>query len=320
MIYFVTPAWRRPEVTEVILAQRQLELSGLDLRTVVIADDENLDLGKRYGCDVIDHANDYLGRKVNLGLHHALESGCDFAAVVDSDSMVHRDLLEAHDWDPQTIHTSNNYADVAIDGLRLHYYNVRHTFGLGPIFWPRRVLEELDGKLADDNLQRGLSSSMWQHVLDAFPECLRWTFRNVHSLQYVGLKSKIGITRQANIARLWPVRTGSERKSSKPLQALRDHYSEEVVERVATLYRTAEVARQRPLWWPNLEIEGDDVIVEYNGAGPRVYRGRGRHGPVSMREGERHALPRAQAELMLAHNPDWFKTVEDKTPAPTGGA
>lgn len=88
-ILLVTPAWRRPELTEIMLRQRlrltaALEPHGITCHTVVIADDENADIAEDQG-HIVLRAPNVLGAKFNHGYEVAVGGGYDWAFHVNSD-------------------------------------------------------------------------------------------------------------------------------------------------------------------------------------------------------------------------------------------
>jgi hypothetical protein len=233
----VTPAWRRPEVTELCLAQRayardDLARSGIDLRCVVVADDENLEVAARHGFDTLDRDNTWLGAKVNDGFAYAVSAGADFVAAVDSDSWVYPELLRQYSWSPEAVHTANNYA--VVSGAKVRLFDVRHAFGLGPMWLSSRLLATVRSRPAADDLRSGLSTSMWNRLLDANRGRLSWEFRNVDALQYLGLRSRLQITNVEAIASRWPVRDQADDWAA--IGDLRAVYPADLVGRVEDFY------------------------------------------------------------------------------------
>ena len=93
-MWFVTPAWQRYELTAVCLRQRQWVIEqladhGIEARCVVVADDENLDIARALGFDVVEQRNDRgLGRKFNDGYEHAARAGATWIVPIGSDSWI----------------------------------------------------------------------------------------------------------------------------------------------------------------------------------------------------------------------------------------
>ena len=94
----VSPAWRRYEVTRLVLAERRwlcdrLAERGWHATSVVVADDENLEIAREYGFDTVEMGNDDLGAKFNAGYRHAAKEGADVFVHVGSDDWVHPDVF-----------------------------------------------------------------------------------------------------------------------------------------------------------------------------------------------------------------------------------
>ncbi len=97
-LVFVTPAWRRPGVTRVALAQRAhlhgvLAGQGIHASTVVIADDTNLDIAAGFGFDTLEREN-VLGAKLNDGIQWALDRDADWVCFAGSDNWLHPELFD----------------------------------------------------------------------------------------------------------------------------------------------------------------------------------------------------------------------------------
>lgn len=94
----VIPAWGRYAVTHLALAQHahlagQLAPRGITVRSVVIANDENLDIAREFGFDTVEMPNDDLGAKFNAGYRHAASAGADVFVHIGSDDWIHPDAL-----------------------------------------------------------------------------------------------------------------------------------------------------------------------------------------------------------------------------------
>jgi hypothetical protein len=175
-------------VTRVVLAQRAhlcgaLAEQGIDATSVVVADDENLELADEYGFHRVEQNNDLLGRKFNDGIEYALrELHADHIVLIGSDDWVHPDVFavlpaaETHMELPtpeqpaviyrpraeMTAGTRIALVDLPTGRMRLCHHNGR----LGVIPWviprqafgsPRPLLDD-QGKGIDGALYRGLKN------------------------------------------------------------------------------------------------------------------------------------------------------------------
>lgn len=99
-LWFITPVYRRFELTAICLEQRARALRALDIEAhcVVIGDDENLAVAEGLGLDTVVHQNRFLGQKFNAGYKHALERGATHCMAIGSDSWLHESGLNQVDW------------------------------------------------------------------------------------------------------------------------------------------------------------------------------------------------------------------------------
>lgn len=97
-ILLVTPAWQRPELTEILLRYRKdvlepaCEQAGVHCETVLIADDANFEIAQALGCHAVKAAN-VLGAKFNDGYEFAVKEGFDWAFHVNSDQVFDPQLI-----------------------------------------------------------------------------------------------------------------------------------------------------------------------------------------------------------------------------------
>jgi len=81
-----------------VLAERrwmcdELALRGLQADSVIVADDENLDIAREFGFATVELDNSDLGARFNAGYQHAAAQGCDVFVHVGSDDWVHPDAF-----------------------------------------------------------------------------------------------------------------------------------------------------------------------------------------------------------------------------------
>jgi Glycosyl transferase family 2 len=93
-VWLVSPAWRRYQVTRLVLEQRRhlasvLAARGITIQTVIVADDDNLDLAREYGCVALEMDNRQLAAKFNAGIRYACQKGgADWICHIGSDDWV----------------------------------------------------------------------------------------------------------------------------------------------------------------------------------------------------------------------------------------
>lgn len=196
-VWLVTPAWRRYAITEFVLAQRAdlrdvLAARGITCQTVVVADDDNLDIADSHGFPTVEMGNDRLGAKVNAGFRYALEQGADWAAFIGSDDWLHQDLFAPLTTQPRTsVLAGHQFAVVDMNAGELTVLGVRGRYGVPPWFLPRWVLEQVGGKPAEDDRRRALELSIQKGVE---PFGLEWVFHDPHPLARVDFKTDVNMT------------------------------------------------------------------------------------------------------------------------------
>jgi len=206
-IWFVSPAWRRYEVTRMVLAQRRhcmnvLERRGFETGSVIVADDDNLDIAREYGMDTVEHANIPLGRKTNAGLRYAGEQGADWIVYVGSDDWVHPDLFGAIPAEPQTrrtpeIITGRRIAIVDLITGRLTTFHAPGRYGVIPWIVPRAALEGCGFAPITNSVRRGLDGS-FVRGLAVRPE---WRFEDPHPYCRVDFKTPMNLTSYETLRR-----------------------------------------------------------------------------------------------------------------------
>lgn len=98
-VWLVSPAWQRYDVTRVVLAERRwlcdmLAARGLTANSVIVADDENLDIAEEFGFPTVEKDNSDLGERFNVGYRFAAEQGADVFVHIGSDDWVHPDAFD----------------------------------------------------------------------------------------------------------------------------------------------------------------------------------------------------------------------------------
>lgn len=204
-LWFVTPAWRRYELTRVCLEQRQRVIAHLrrnliDARCVVIADDENLDIARSFGFDTVEQNNDGLGRKWNDGIKYAANHGAEWIVPIGSDSWI-------DPWyfiplpDPSVARTSGLYC--AVTHEKVGVCNVTNPrLSAGPYVFHRSLLEPSGFRPTDDNNSTNTDHSMLAGIGRTR---IRWEHRDLHSLQYVGFRGEPHMTSYASLMRHWGI-------------------------------------------------------------------------------------------------------------------
>lgn len=233
MIYFVTPAWQRFELSAVCLEQLrrvidELALHGVEARCVVVADDDNLDIARGLGFDTVEQDNTWLGRKFNDGQEYAGRQGAEWIVPIGSDSFIDPayflPLPESH-----LSRTSAMYAPVELD--RLAELRVGRG-GAGPRMFHRSLLAPVGFRPAPDEINRNTDHA----TLRGIGRPVRWEWRDIHPLQYIGFRHPPFITRYDRLWSWWGV---AER--TNPWELLAGVFPADLVER-ARIAMTEAVA------------------------------------------------------------------------------
>jgi hypothetical protein len=178
VIYFVTPAWQRYDLTRVVLEQRRLVIDWLaardvEARCVVVADDANADIALELGFEVARRKNYALGRKFNDGIEYAARDGAKWVVPIGSDSFIDPAYLFPLP-EPRILRSSRQYA-VAEPG-RLGRLRVTGAMGAGPYMIPRsrlpstlRPAAEYRRRGVDSSTIKGLRRGWTRQMVDLHP-------------------------------------------------------------------------------------------------------------------------------------------------------
>ena len=226
LLYFVTPAWQRYELSEVCFEQRRramavLEDHGIETRCVVIADDENLDIARSKGFATVEQRNDLgLGRKFNDGYQYAAEHGATWIVPIGSDSWIHPFYFMPLPTRVNRVRSSHFYAAVAHDQMVVCNVAMERC-PAGPYVLHRDLLKTTNYRPTGEELNRNLDSS----TIRALPP-FKWAHRDDHPLQYVGFRHPVhSITSYGALKNRWGVR-----ESQDPWTELKGMYPADLVE------------------------------------------------------------------------------------------
>ena len=202
-LFFVTPAWKRFELSEVCFEQRRRVIEGLarhDIHAecVVVADDENLDIARSKGFHTVEQNNEWLGRKFNDGNEYAGKNGADWIVPIGSDSWIDPAYFLPLP-NPRRTRTSPLYA--VVEGDRMATLKVDGTSTAGPYMFSRQQLEHCNFRPAGDTLNKNIDHST---IVGA--GSIRWERKDLHPLQYIGFRGHPHITKYANLVKRWGVK------------------------------------------------------------------------------------------------------------------
>lgn len=201
-IWFVTPAYQRFELSAICFDQRAAVIAtlaerGIEAHCVVVADDENLELARERGFATVERDNEWLGRKFNDGQAYAGAHGAEWIVPIGSDSFI----------DPayflplpssRVTRTSAMYAPV--EAGRLAELKVGQV-GAGPHMFHRSLLERRGFRPAPDEISRNTDHL----TIKGIGRPMRWEWRDLHPLQYIGFRVAPFITQYGRLWKRWGV-------------------------------------------------------------------------------------------------------------------
>lgn len=222
-LWFVTPAWKRFDLSEVCFEQRRrvmatLAENGIEARCIVVADDDNLDIARSKGFDVYEQDNQWLGRKFNDGIEYAAKHGASRIVPIGSDSWIDPAyFLPLPKRDDRT-RTGSLYAVVKAD--RLGEVSVTDTKGVGPYVFSRYQLRPTF-RPAQDEITHGVDGS----TVKGLKVSIRWKRQDLHPLQYIGFRGDPHISSYDGLMATWGV---AEHRD--PWERLAQHYPQDLVD------------------------------------------------------------------------------------------
>jgi hypothetical protein len=132
---------------------------------------------------------------------------------------------------PKVVRTSQLYAPVEKD--RLAITRVAHpTNPAGPHMFHRGLLAKVNYRPMPDEINRNTDSNTLRSLRP-----LRFEYRDVHDLQYIGFRAPPFITQYDSLWKRWGIR-----EDPQPWDSLKQHYPADLVERARAAMLGAEVA------------------------------------------------------------------------------
>lgn len=206
-VCFLSAAWRRFDVTRLVLEQRRrlcvdLAARGVEAASLVVADDENLDIARSYGCETVEAPNDRLGHKWNVGIQAAVATGCDWVVWIGSDDWVHPDVF-----DPIIDRPAGD--PVIVSGSRLGIVDLRtgmlqrlsspSQYGAIPWLVDARLLRAARAPIPPE-LPRGLDGALIRGIRLGRVN-FTFEFHDPHDFRCVDFKTPMNITPYEGLAK-----------------------------------------------------------------------------------------------------------------------
>jgi hypothetical protein len=219
---------------------------GIDATAVVIADDDNLITARELGFATVTQNNHFLSRKFNDGIQLAMDPEfnprpADYVVPCGSDDWVDHRILHKLP-SPTQILCFENAAFVSEDGTRIAALTVRYVAGggVGIRVYPRRIMQLVGYRPADEDRKRACDTSIWVNVNSAHDLINRTrpqvVYGDRHQWQIVDWKSK---GQQLNSFDDVTARFRGGR-GLNPYMALAGTFPAEALEEMASLYKARE--------------------------------------------------------------------------------
>lgn len=238
LLYFITPAWQRYELSTICFEARvwaisKLKAAGIEARCVVIADDQNLEIARSFGFDTVWRDNEYLGQRFNDGHEFAAKQGATHVVPVGSDSFLDPTFLIGNLPGPKSITCSPNYAVVDRRGLKRQNIRIDKFYGVTYCL-NVQALKQRNYRPCRDNLHRGCDTS----TVGSLGK-LHYKFREVHDLECVAFQSAVQITQWQKLAEQWGAKI-----THRPFSGLDEVYPVDLVNSIKAFYREKQLAEQ----------------------------------------------------------------------------
>jgi hypothetical protein len=240
-LWFITPAWKRFEVSQLCLEQRvwacdQLAEHGIDAHSCVIANDENLEIAAGLGMATIDRRNIPLGGKFNVGYVFAAEQGIDYVCPIGSDSWVDPAFIAKSlpPVDERHVVYSRHYAVIRPDGRRRAQLIVEYEGGT-TMFYPTSLFAHCNWRPIPETAKRGCDGHTIAAAKRGGPTT--FTVAEVHNLETVSFQTELQVTNYSALIERWGV--GETRR---PFDQLDKIYPRDLVNRMRDLYRARDHA------------------------------------------------------------------------------
>jgi hypothetical protein len=196
-VWLVTPAWSRPEVTRLALAQRahlqgELAARGVTLSCVVVADDDNLEVAAEFGFDGLWQDNEFLGRKLNDGIEYAWVRDADWICFCGSDNWLHPDLFEGLDSvvnDDDVVVAGRSLAVVDLASGRAVVSRPGGSKGVAPWLAPQLLFDRFGPRPVREDATSGMEMQLAIGL--GLP---RFVFHDPNPCARVDFKSEVGMT------------------------------------------------------------------------------------------------------------------------------
>jgi hypothetical protein len=173
----------------------ELATYGIEATSIIIGDDENLDIARELKSIVVECDNEFLSRKFNEGYAAAWNNGFDYCYPVGSDSILTADQFINNVGEELPI-ASHYYSMIRSSGEERIDVQITVPGGIGPLIIPVPLLAEFPRPIKED-MRRGCDNAARQTILRAGLEILT---RETHQWEHVAFQS--GVTQITDYERI----------------------------------------------------------------------------------------------------------------------
>jgi hypothetical protein len=237
-VFIVTPAWKRFDVSRIVFSNfyyiKKSLLKKINVQVVVVANDLNLKIAKKFGLHTVNSPNDYLGRKFNDGYEFAFKNGADIVIPVGSDSLISSDIIEkgVSLSKEGSIVFSSMHSVIREDGKMIGKIKTASLTGgsnKGALWLYRRNLMKRVGfRPCNDKKKRGCDRSTLESLVG---KRTRFILNDINFYQHVGIKSK-----NNQICKYSDYKSQFIGQDANPFEVLRQYYSKDIIVNIEKYY------------------------------------------------------------------------------------
>lgn len=240
-LLFITPVWQRFELTEIVLKTRrricdELREHEIDADSVIIGNDDNIDIATALDFKVVERDNEYLSRKFNDGYEYAVRNSYDYVYPVGSDSILTADQFIGQVGNELPI-ASHYYTMINSSGEERIDVQIKVPGGIGPLIVPVDLLRNCPRPIQED-LHRGCDNAARQTFLRAGHEILT---RECHQWEHVAFQS--GVTQITDYERIRRVYQADEYEIDNGVfPEIADRYDSDTIAAIRNYYESGRAA------------------------------------------------------------------------------
>jgi hypothetical protein len=166
MIGFVTPVYRRHDLTRLCMMQRRrmidrLREHGIEATAILVGDEpEHKEVALTHGFEWVEHDNSTVALKWNAGYAHARKIGCTHVMAIGSDSWLDPEMIAAVPLHPDQATAITGLSAFKEDGTERFDLFIRYPagFGVGMIY----PMAALPDDPVEPTKDKGSDSSCWR--------------------------------------------------------------------------------------------------------------------------------------------------------------